>query len=237
MMEGPMEILSALGGAMTGLFLTVMLTGMLAGIVAFGILDLYQRGHVQRIATARFFAPDPRKSLSEFLPDFVGIDERYFWRLPYRQLCGQLAGHVSLELRNDESSEREAFLTEYLAEHNERRREHVRQTFNDRQTSSVRGANKAAQRALQTIDGLQVVLAEEVQQAAGKLVAWFVYLTFAAICIPLAIFIGPSWQAFSVNAALSALLLAGMIAVALAFAATIVGSLTFKWVDRYASSR
>lgn len=234
-----MEILSALGGAMTGLFLTVMLTGILAGIVAFGILDLYQRGHVQRTATARFFAYGPRRTQSDFLPGVVGIDERYFWRLPYRQLCGQLAGHVSLELRNDESRGREASLTEYLAEHYGRRREYLRQTSDDRrfETSSVRSANEAAQQALQTIDGLQVVLAEEVQQAAARLVAWFVYLTFAAICIPLAIFIAPSWQAFSLNAAISSLLLSGMIAIALAFAATIVGSLIFKWVDRYASSR
>lgn len=119
-----MSVFSTMGLAAAGIFVTVMLSGILAGIIAFGLIDGVFRRTVQAEVVHRLLDrpvadflqqgrsdwvvhfPQGRAIIEALrimskggalLPKLLQMDEERLFALPYRQLCGQIANVIASE--------------------------------------------------------------------------------------------------------------------------------------------
>ena len=270
-----MEFLFALGGAIAGLFIAVVLSGLLAGTVTYGIIELKLRSTVQsqvlrdldlalvralsrrgfrscaiRVVSARtpgrgfaetsYYAEKYLARLEstarrgEAISKQVGLPGDALCRLPYRQLCGQIAAKVNAEMVAAEDKRSPGVLTDILAAvslHRDRGRR-----LRDRDIDS----KTLVARAIAEIDFLQLRLSEAVNRRAYSLSAAMIAILFVTLAIPGAPYLNLAADndAFILRGVglAFALLMAVIFMVLLAMAASVVAALTFRWLDRVASA-
>lgn len=268
-----MDIFPALGLAVFGVFITIILSGVLAGIIAFGLIDSFYREIVQSRVVSdlidepveRHFRESGRKDdfpirkggrpwwgLRSWrklrdrnrheLQNVMHFNSRSFFRLPYRQLCAQIANAVAAECHeadfkgpNARTFEVTMFLL--LADHYADR---FREVGSDQRLDQI-DFSFAKSRAIAFIDQLQAALADGVQQRARQIANVVIVLILAASLLPNvgalnAFATENSWLLQTVGGILS-LVFAIVLVIGLTFAAQIVAILTFRWTDRIASAR
>jgi hypothetical protein len=258
-----MEFFPALGLAVLGIFVTIILSGVLAGIIAFGLIESNSRGAIQarviRILVDRriedFFTEDGRsvfrdddgreESLSYVrnrgFESLVPLDPRRLFRLPYRQLCGQLANAIGAESfgADEKGDGRSNFqpLTLALFIANLEGAKRRRAVIGDGRISDA----VLKTHALAFLDELQIALADAVLERARILSMIVIAIIFMAILAPnldrLNIYgTDPSFILRSTGT-LIALIIAPIMILLLGSAASIVAALIFRWIDRFAAAR
>jgi hypothetical protein len=122
--SGFLELIAVAVTATGGIFLAVVLSGLLSALLTLGALELFFRAIIQRSALNRYLKsvrlrdnPAFRDFLirkngpivavdayigqlvdqSDLVPALAKIDGRTFYQLHYRQLCGQLASMIANE--------------------------------------------------------------------------------------------------------------------------------------------
>lgn len=287
------ELFTALGAGVGGLFLAVTFSGLLAGIISYGVVESYLKGEVQRRATVdliekplslalktpfgradfeTLFGPKSGKALpyrggdrppvldymkfldglsgdGSLIPTLLGLPGRSAYALHYRQLCGQIASSIQREAMM-EAGEPGAVtpVTDVMAF-----------VFVVRKSLPHRvgpGADEKdplppyeleidgrsqGDRALAEVDLLQIRLSERVERLSFGLSLIAVILIFAALAFPAFAYLNlaKGSELFLLRAAggLGAWLAGLMVLTLLAFSASVIASLTFRWIDRVASPR
>lgn len=237
-----MEVFFGLGTAVAGIFVTVLLSGVLSGIVAYGVIEIWRREKIQHqsieemLNTERFYSKTeeyremPRYSeLSEIL-DLYRSD---FYSLPYRQLCGLLAARVSADVSANASGDKPSALTDLLASR--------MASWRQFEPWSPDYFRKTAEQALAFIDKLQVRLSHAVAKDAAVISGITVALIFVALLFPLTrslmFFSEQNSIVIRSGGFVLAFFVAGLVLIILAFGSLIVANLTFRWIDRFASAR
>ena len=261
-----MEIFYGLGQAVAGIFITVLLSGILAGIVAYGLIEKWFREQTQRnVVTTllqREYAEPPERERSKEKTEDAGarrlmslldLDDSDFYSLPYRQLCGLLAARVSADVAaaaatsaaaDAEAAAAVKTATESAASEDAPKSvarvlaAHMKPLSVTPEPPTIR---KDAERALAFVDKLQVKLAEAVASRAFNISTVIVTLIFTGLFIPAAnalqIFNESSYLLVRSFGMMVSLTIAVLILGCLAFGSVIVASLTFRWIDRLASAR
>jgi hypothetical protein len=206
-----LNLFPALGLAVLGIFATVVLGGLLAGVIAFGVIDGGLRSWVQRRVIGRLVEGPLRKMRGDYFPiqegmlphswdretidalmqvaenrdglaHFLRIDAQRLYELPYRQLCGQIASGISAEL-HDDADDRTARSTFQPVTAMLVIAESVNNGDHRRAMVDLEPQH-ARHRALQFIDTIQITLASAVFTTARWCAALFVALMLAAILFP-----------------------------------------------------
>jgi len=271
-----MAIFPALGLAVLGIFVTIVLSGVLAGIIAFGLIDSKYRERAQQAVIlwmidlpARNFIGDDNlkeiKGLKEGLDfsyhqrpwwgemtlevllhrgsfrlaELLQLDSRNLFRLPYRQLCGQIANGLAAETRQNLEDEEDGRLIYALtmllviADNAALGHPATRAVFIP--------FSAAKTRAMAFIDRVQMELAEQVQRAANRISLYVIAVILIAILVPsldaLNLFYLSSSHLLQTVGGIGSLIVAPFLIITLALAARIVAALTFRWIDRFASAR
>lgn len=264
-----MGIFPALGLAVLGIFSTIILSGILAGIIAFGLIDLGYRRRIQAHVVKTLLL-QPVASFLEADPRFEQTNDGSWWgiaslialrirhnrldlegvlpkplqlfNLPYRQLCGQIANVLS----------EEAFRLDKATDQNFE--EPVRPALAPLTLAltcawlSAKGRDirpfpfiVARTRALDFLDTIQIALADAILRVARFIAGMVVLVIFLAILLPnldaLNVFAMTQSSIARSLGAMIGIFVALLLAAVLAFAATIVSTLTFRWIDRVASAR
>lgn len=258
-----------LGLAVLGIFTTIVLSGVLAGVIAFGLIDSRFRCLVQADVIERLVDIPARRFLEHVdmeEPEELGPAKSRWWgkrtvhalrhghpsnlsavvqlrpnnlfRLSYRQLSAQIANAVVGEVRRkegDESGNRiyPATLLLMIADNESRGRDRRHVMFASFATTESR--------ALAFVDSIQIELAEAVQRRAGALASIVIGIIFLAILLPnftaLNAFAEGSSDLLRTIGSVFALIFALVLILTLSLAAKIIATLTFRWIDRFASAR
>lgn len=263
-----MDIFPALGLAVLGIFVTIILSGVLAGIIAFGLIDTGQRKATQQRILERLVEAPVRAALeddeaNDFVPrnvsdhhgwawhtmdlltkgkptlfvEILRLDPDLLYRLPYRQLCGKIANAIGGEAFDGPHAHEPRFqpatMMLLIAENA------TRPISQHLYADISYGIAKV--RALAFVDSIQISLADAVQHRAQS-------ISFCVIAVILLSLLVPSLHALNIFATehslflrsvggVSAIVCAAALLFMLSLAATIVATLTFSWIDRFASAR
>ena len=258
-----MEIFAGIGLAVAGIFATIILAGMLAGIIAFGLMDLGIRARVHRrvvnrriddrvskahpeedpiiFETLRVLDPTEMDELRDLakrgdaVPTLLHMTPNQLFGLHYRQLCGQIAVRINREMISLEGPyPYRGLITSFFALAHAPQRGETRSFVHERWF-------KPDERALAAVDNLQIDLGNGVLRAANWLAGGIVALLFVALYIPtasqMAFFADSSYAMSRATGGALAALVSLPLLVGFAFGAVVVAALTFRWIDRLASAR
>ncbi|MDB5677450.1 hypothetical protein [Sphingomonas bacterium] len=253
-----MEIFWLLGQAAAGIFIAVLLSGILAGVIAYGLIDGWMRRNIQRSLIEDLLhryrrhemwtplspggqdeqdRPPPRDFSPDgalYLPHVLALVPDDFFGLPYRQLCGQLAGRISADVASDAAGNGASDLSLFLARY-------IQQPDSAHASDGREEFRRTAQRALTWVDRLQIRLANGVTVAASRIAAQVVLLIYFALSLPFALGMASMRPASSrISTTVEAIgwsVVAIMIIAMLAYGSQIIARLTFGWIDRLASPR
>lgn len=258
-----MEIFAGIGLAVGGIFATIVLAGMLAGIIAFGLMDLGIRTRVQRkvvkrkiddrvteadpegdaiiFETVRVSGPSEMYELRDLakrgdaVPALLHMSPDQLFGLPYRQLCGQIAARINREMISlDGPYPYRGLVTALFALAHERQ-------LTDKQSIIHDQWFKPDERALAAVDRLQIDLGNAVLRTANWVAGCIVALLFFALYIPtasqMAFFADSSYAMSRAAGGALAAVVSLTLLLAFAFGAVVVATLTFRWIDRLASAR
>jgi hypothetical protein len=258
-----MEIFAGLGLAVGGIFATIVFAGILAGIIAFGLMDLGIRALIHRTVVnqkidERVARLDPKyypmfveilwgldlpeseelRSLArhgDAVPKLLHMTPHQFFGLHYRQLCGQIAARINREMMSQEDPYRyRGPITALFALANVTTPDETPFAMHEEQF-------RPDDRALAAVDTLQIDLGNAVIRTAKWLAGGIVALLFVALYIPtasrMAFFADSSEAMFRAAGGVLAALVSLLLLVAFAFGAVVIAALTFRWIDRLASPR
>jgi hypothetical protein len=243
------DVLTALSTAVFSVFLIVILSGLVSGLVALGYIELFARSAIQRRVVRsiaergwsfRFgkmvppHSPELASNLEDGLPFALGMDPPQFFNLHHRQICGLLIAGLSREsmAKREPSSSQHRILPEVLA---------LAPPSLMSGAGFIPGDYERRPRAsdvdlaTSVVDNLQVELSRHLFLAAFWS-AFAVWLLLFALAATPAIFTFKSFfrTLFESAAYVGAILPACLL---FAFAAAVVGALVFGWLDRVFSIR
>ena len=283
-----MDFFSMLGLAVLGIFATVMLTGILAGIIAFGWIDGGLRAKVQeavisdlsngfiqhrlellkdelRIREAEEEKPINRRPwwsqktldmLSRVPPESIrldraiGLERKFLYRLPARQLCAQIVNAIS----------EETYVADAAEEIPRRVRLATMMLVVAGLTSNPLGdrilvdsprpfaffllrmpLGTAKLRAIAFVDSIQIGLTDAVTAAGRRIAASVIAIECVGILLPsvgmLNIFAQTGSMLLRGVGGIMAAIVCLVVGLTLFAASLVVSTLTFRWIDGFASAR
>lgn len=205
------NLFPSLGLAVLGIFTTVVLVGVLAGVIAFGLVERGLRRRAQR-TVVRHLVDDPIRRLLEnenrppegvsgsdyarlepmarlrelagshdILAQLLRLDPVRLYGLPYRQLCGQVANAIGAEFPVDGEPEPYAPLGPVT----------IALAIAERASNEEHSFMPSSvahmpprRRAMQFVDTIQIALAEAVLANARQCAGWTIIFILSVTILP-----------------------------------------------------
>lgn len=206
-----MNLFPSLGLAVLGIFTTVVLVGVLAGVIAFGLVERVLRRRAQEtvvrqlvdypirhflanentapedVGDLEYYWPELMTLLSELArsPDILAhllrLDPGRLYGLPYRQLCGQIANAIGAEFPVDWEQEQYSHLQPVTISL------FIAEGASNKEHSLIPFSvahTPARRRAMQFLDTLQIALAGAVLASARQCAGWTILFILAVTILP-----------------------------------------------------
>jgi hypothetical protein len=201
----------SLGLAVLGIFTTVVLVGVLAGVIAFGLVERGLRRRAQGTVVRQLVDDPIRRALEnenrppesvggleyrwpelmaalrelasshDILARLLRLDPGRLYGLPYRQLCGQIANAMGAEFPVE--GERELYSPLQMVTIALALAERASNEEHSFMPFSV-AHTPPRRRAMQFLDTLQIALAEAVLASARQCAGWTILFILAVAILP-----------------------------------------------------
>lgn len=264
---GPLAIFAGAATFAVAVFVCVVLTGLLSGLIGYGVLDLGFRRIVQEAALKRYFTYFSTPFIKDFfhgrygptsmendrfqravrildrgesVAPLLGLSSRTLFSLHYRQICGQMQVVATAEAAEPVSAVTP--LTDLLLIL-QRYPTGDRSSLPEPPTSRQSDRQRDLQAALNEIDRIQAELGFAISRYSFLAILAVLVGIYVVVLVALALYTtrvnGPGfWDLVAATPSYAAsVFVAVIVALMMGPAASVVGSLVIGWLDRMLASR
>ncbi|MFQ8432351.1 hypothetical protein [Amaricoccus sp. W119] len=200
-------LLQEMGFSIFLLCISIICGGFVSGLVIFGTVDMLFRAVINRSSMEKLF---PGQSLN--IANLVGVSSLF--SMHYQQMCGQIMASLEFSERNG--------LMDIIGGRSERDIETI--------------AGKM-DKAVRRIDGLQVLIIRTTNRFVFQWSFIFWFFMSGLIAISIDTYEKSSNFIIDILGSIHSIALAGVLALLIAFASSVVACVTFSWLDRTAARR